>query len=194
MARPREFDREAALEQAMHVFWAKGYAGTSTEDLVQAMGIGRQSLYNSFGDKWQLYVQALTDYQQRSTSAHVKRLQAPASALKGIRAMLQGLVASDDKLRAWGCMGVGAACEFGASEPQLAELRAKSTAYLRPKLAERVREGQSTGEIDPTLDAQEAASYLLMSMTGILLAARGGAKPEELRRLARFAAERLQAH
>jgi TetR/AcrR family transcriptional regulator, transcriptional repressor for nem operon len=193
MARPREFDREAALEQAMHVFWAKGYAGASTEDLVQAMGIGRQSLYNSFGDKWQLYVQALTDYQRRSTSAHVKRLQTPASALKGIRAMLQGLVASDDKVRAWGCMGVGSACEFGASEPQLTELRAKSTAYLRPKLAERVRHGQSTGEIDPTLDAEEAANYLLMCMTGILLAARGGAKPEELRRLARFTAERLQA-
>jgi AcrR family transcriptional regulator len=194
MARPREFDREAALEQAMLVFWARGYAGTSTEDLVQAMGIGRQSLYNSFGDKWQLYVQALTDYQRRSTSAHAKRLQTPASALKGIRAMLQGLVADDDKLRALGCMGVGAACEFGGSEPQVAELRAKGAAYLRAKLAERVREGQSTGEIDPALDAEEAAAYLLMSMTGIQLAARSGAKPQELRRLARFAAERLQAH
>jgi AcrR family transcriptional regulator len=194
MARPREFDREAALQQAMLVFWAKGYAGTSTEDLVQAMGIGRQSLYNSFGDKWQLYVQALTDYQQRSTSAHIARLQAPASALEGIRDMLQGLVSTDDNLRALGCMGVGAACEFGASEPEVANLRARSATYLRAKLAERVREGQSTGEIDPELDAQEAASYLLMSMTGIQLAARGGAKPQELRRLAQFAAERLEAH
>jgi AcrR family transcriptional regulator len=194
MARPREFEHETALEQAMLVFWARGYSGTSTEHLVKAMGIGRQSLYNTFGDKWQLYVQALTDYQQRSTSAHAKRLQTPASALKGIRAMLQGLVADDDKLRALGCMGVGAACEFGASEPQLAELRAKGATYLRTKLAERVREGQSTGEIDRALDAEEAASYLLMSMTGIQLAARAGAKPQELRRLARFAAERLQAH
>ena len=194
MARPREFEHEAALEQAMLVFWAKGYSGTSTEHLVKAMGIGRQSLYNTFGDKWQLYVQALTDYQRRSTSAHAKRLQTPASALKGIRAMLDGLATNDDKQRALGCMGVGAACEFGESEPELAELRAKSATYLRTKLAERVRDGQSTGEIDPTLNAEDAANYLLMSMTGIQLAARAGAKPAELRRLARFAAERLQAH
>ena len=76
MVRPREFDREIALEQARLVFWAKGYAATSTDDLVKAMGIGRQSLYNAFGDKWKLYMEALADYQQGSTSSHdsVRRL------------------------------------------------------------------------------------------------------------------------
>jgi len=193
MARPREFDRETVLEQARLVFWAKGYAGTSTDDLVKAMGIGRQSLYNTFGDKWQLYVEALTDYQQRSTSSHAQRLQAPASALQGFRDMLEGLAVDDDALRALGCMGVGSACEFGAAEPQLSELRAKGSTYLQSRLAKRIREGQAAGEIDPSLSASEAASYLMMSMTGIQLAARSGAKVAELRRLARFAVDRLRA-
>jgi TetR/AcrR family transcriptional repressor of nem operon len=193
MARPREFDRETALEQARLVFWAKGYAGTSTDDLVKAMGIGRQSLYNAFGDKWRLYVEALTEYQQRSTSSHAQRLQAPASALQGFRDMLEGLAVDDDALRALGCMGVGSACEFGSAEPQLSELRAKGSSYLRSRLVKRIREGQTAGEIAPSLSASDAANYLMMSMTGIQLAARSGAKVAELRRLARFAVERLLA-
>ena len=84
MARPREFDREMALQRATDVFWAKGYASTSTEDLVAAMGIGRQSLYNAFGDKRSLYVDALDGYQLASSFGHVRRLNAPASPLAGI--------------------------------------------------------------------------------------------------------------
>lgn len=193
MARPREFDRDTALEQARLVFWAKGYAGTSTDDLVNAMGIGRQSLYNAFGDKWQLYMEALTDYQQRSTSAHAQRLQAPDSAIQGIQDMLEGLVAEDDALRALGCMGVGSTCEFGANEPELSALRDKGATYLRSRLLKRVREGKVAGEIDASLGTGETADYLLTNMTGIQLAARAGAKAEELRRLACFAVDRLRA-
>lgn len=193
MARPREFDRDTALERARLMFWANGYVGTSTDDLVTAMGIGRQSLYNAFGDKWQLYVEALTDYQQRSTSGHVQRLQAAPSALQGVRDMLEGLVAEDDALRALGCMGVGAACEFGASEPQLLALRHKGTSYLRARLLKRIRQGQLAGEIDPEPGAGDIADYIMMSMTGIQLASRGGGRAAELRRMARFAADRLRA-
>jgi AcrR family transcriptional regulator len=193
MARPREFDRDIALEQARQVFWAKGYAGASTDDLISAMGIGRQSLYNTFGDKWQLYVEALTDYQQRSTSGHVRRLEAPESVMEGLQSMLEGLVADDDEERALGCMGVVSACEFGTNEPELVALRGKASSYLRGKLLKRIREGQASGEISESVDAGDAASYVLISMTGIQLAARSGAKASELRRLARFAAERLRA-
>lgn len=193
MARPREFHRETALGQARLVFWEKGYAGTSTDDLVKAMGIGRQSLYNAFGGKWQLYMEALADYQQSSTSSHVQRLQIPASALQGIRDMLEGLAIDDDALRALGCMGVGSVCEFGSAEPQLSELRTKVSAHMHSRLVKRIREGQAAGEIDPTLNVDEAADYLMMSMTGIQLAARSGAKAAEIRRLARFAVDRLQA-
>lgn len=192
MVRPREFDREVALKQARLVFWAKGYAATSTDDLVKAMGIGRQSLYNAFGDKWKLYIEALADYQQRSTSSHAQRLQAPASALRGLQDMLEGLAVDDDALRTLGCMGVGSVCEFGSTESQLLELRAKSSTYLHSRLVKRIREGQATGEIDPTLSASEAANYVMMSMTGIQVAARSGAKVAELRRLARFAVDRLK--
>ena len=106
--------------------------------------------------------------------------------------MLEGLAVDDDALRTLGCMGVGSVCEFGSTESQLLELRAKSSTYLHSRLVKRIREGQTAGEIDPTLSASEAASYMMMSMTGIQVAARSGAKVAELRRLARFAVDRLK--
>jgi AcrR family transcriptional regulator len=193
MARPREFDRDATLERAMEVFWAKGYASTSTEDLLDATGIGRQSLYNAFGDKRRIYLEALVMYQERTTAAHLKRLNAPSSPFEGIKNLLQGLVAGDDELRALGCMGVGSVGEFGTADPELIAIWAKPGPVLRARIVARLREGQASGEIDPALNAQEAASFIQMTMNGLQLGARGGASAEALRKMARFAVDRLKA-
>lgn len=193
MVRPREFDRDEALQRAMRVFWAKGFAATSTDDLVQAMGIGRQSLYNAFGDKKRLYLEALDAYQQGSVAGHLRRLSAPASPLAGLRDLLAGLAADDDGLRALGCMGVGSVGEFGTSDAEVAALRAKAAAPLRGRLIERIREGQASGEIAPALDAGDAADFVQMTMTGLQLAARGGAGIADLHRMAAFAVDRLKA-
>ena len=192
MARPRTFDRDAALERAILVFWAKGFASTSTEHLVEAMGIGRQSLYNTFGDKRQLYLEALETYQRNSTAAHLKRLQGPASALEGIQAMLLGLIAEDADVRSMGCMGVCAVNEFGTTDPALVKLREKASVQLRKKLLERLRAGQSAGEIDPDMRAEDATDFVLMTMTGLQSAARAGAGSKALQAMARFAADRLK--
>lgn len=193
MARPREFDREEALDRATHVFWAKGYAATSTEDLLAAMKIGRQSLYNAFGDKRKLYLEALERYQQKSTAGHLERLSSAASPVGGMEALLLGLIAEDESVRALGCMGVGAVGEFGAADPELAMLRSKVGPKLFRRLTERVREGQACGEVDPTIDAREAASFIQMTMQGIQLGARAGGDAKSLRMLARFSINRLRS-
>ncbi|HVJ51739.1 MAG TPA: TetR/AcrR family transcriptional regulator [Aliidongia sp.] len=192
MARPREFDRDVALERATGVFWAKGYASTSTEDLLAAMGIGRQSLYNAFGDKRALYLEALERYQRATSSGHLQRLKAPVSPLAGIEALLLGLIAEDAGQRALGCMGVGAVSEFGVGDPALAELRAKVGPVLFSCLIDRLCEGQARGEIDPAMNAEDAAGFIQMTMTGLQLAARSGAGADAMRSLARFAVDRLK--
>jgi AcrR family transcriptional regulator len=131
MARPREFERDAALTAAIEVFWTKGFAATSTEDLVQAMGIGRQSFYNAFGDKRRLYLEALETYQRNATSCHIGRLTTPASPLEGLRDLLVGLIPDDDALRCRGCLGAGSVGEFGVTDPELVEMREKMVAVFR---------------------------------------------------------------
>ena len=74
MARHKEFDRETAIDAAIAVFREHGYEGTSTGMLVEGMSIGRQSLYDTFGDKWQLYQAALQRYSAAETSEHATAL------------------------------------------------------------------------------------------------------------------------
>lgn len=193
MVRPREFDRNAALERAMKVFWAKGYAATSTDELLDAMQIGRQSLYNAFGDKRRLYLEALDAYQRRMVAGHLERLGEASSPSEAILHLLYGVVAEDDGLRAMGCMGVGSVGEFGASDPELVALRAKVAPLLGPRLVDRIREGQASGEFDPNMDPTEAAVFIQMTMSGLQLGARAGAGFGDLRRIARFAVDRLKA-
>jgi TetR/AcrR family transcriptional repressor of nem operon len=193
MARPREFDRDAALKRAMSVFWAKGYAGTSTDDLLEAMSIGRQSMYGAFGDKRTLYVEALERYQQDSIMGHVDRLRSAPSPITGIENLLLGLIAFEDDTRLLGCMGVGSIGEFGTADAVLTALRARSGAILFKALVKQLRTAQNAGEIDTSLDAERAAKFVQTTMQGLQVAARGGESVETLRDLALFAVERLKA-
>ncbi|ACB96461.1 TetR/AcrR family transcriptional regulator [Beijerinckia indica] len=193
MARPREFDRDAALDRAIGVFWGKGYAATSTEELVEAMGIGRQSLYNAFGDKRHLFLEALGVYHRRTIAAHLQRLSEPVSPVEGILNLLIGLIPDDDNQRSMGCMGIGTVSEFGASDPDICALGARALPPLTTRLAARIREGQALGELDPHLDPDEAAGFVHLQMTGIQLGARGGVDADALRAMVRFAVDRLRA-
>ena len=193
MARPREFDRDAALKRAMSVFWAKGYAGTSTDDLLEAMSIGRQSMYAAFGAKRTLYVEALQRYQQDSVMGHLDRLHSAPSPIAGIENLLLGLIAVDHDTRLLGCMGVGSVGEFGTTDPVLTALCARSGAVLFGALVKQLHAAQNAGEIDPSLDAERAAKFVQTTMQGIQVAARAGASVETLQDIALFAVERLKA-
>ncbi|HLZ83871.1 MAG TPA: TetR family transcriptional regulator [Caulobacteraceae bacterium] len=192
MARPREFDADLALKRAMSVFWAKGYAATSTDDLLKAMKIGRQSMYDAFGGKPRLYREALERYQQESVAGHLQRLRSGSSPLAGIEALMVGLIPADDDERRLGCMGVGSVAEFGTTDACLVELRARSGAVLFEALAERLRAAQSVGELNPALDISLAARFLQTTMQGLQLAARSGADFASLKDLAVFAVARLR--
>jgi len=193
MARPREFDREEALGRAMRVFWEKGYAATSTDDLLGAMNIGRQSLYNAFGDKRRIYLEALERYQLNSVSHHVGNLNGPASPLAGLKALLLGLIPAICGEDPQGCMGVNSICEFGAEDEELAAMRCRSASVLSLHLLARIREGQEAGELDAQMDASEAMGFVLLTMQGMQVASRAGAQPEALRAMAEFVVDRLRA-
>lgn len=187
MARSKEFDREAALGAAIEVFREHGFAGTSTAVLVDAMKIGRQSLYDTFGDKWQLYVATVRRYSLTETAAHLEALRCGPTALDGIRRMIDRVVKNARKP----CLGVNSICEFGKEHKELVKAREVAAASFNAGLVAALADARAEGDIPAEIVPEEAAVFLNASIAGIRIAARGGADGDRLRALGRLALRAL---
>ncbi len=187
MPRIKEFDRDKALASAVDVFREHGFDGTSTEMLVQAMKIGRQSLYDTFGDKWTLYRLAVQRYALAETEAHIRELRGHACAIHGISAMMDRVVAEADRA----CLGVNSICEFGQSRRDLTDVHLAADHRLRHAARECIRQAQDAGDLDQSASPDAVIDFLIASIAGIRIAARGGAGQEVLQSLGRLALRAL---
>lgn len=186
MARPAEFDRDEAVAQAIRVFARHGYEAASTSDLLESMGIGRQSLYGAFGDKRRLFLEALRRYSEASLAQMQAALASPGSALQAIEAALLVGLGSCDDLET-GCLGVGSIVEFSRSDPEVNTLNDAAGRAVLAAFADRLADGVKAGELPGSLDVEAASRMLLTLRSGLKVAARGGADTEELRGTARLA-------
>jgi len=176
MARQKEFDQEVVLDQAVEVFREHGYEGTSAQMLVDAMQIGRQSLYDTFGDKWALYRAACSRYGQLELAAHLEALRSGERAIEGIEAFLERVASEATR----GCLGVSSIVEFGSCRQELAEVSAALDRPLRNAIIQRIEAAQSEGDIASDLDTDQLATFLITSLFGLRIAGRGGASREQL--------------
>jgi TetR/AcrR family transcriptional repressor of nem operon len=188
MARPKEFDRRQALDAAVSVFREHGFEGSSASMLVDAMKIGRQSVYDTFGDKWQLYLASVQHYASAETGAHIAALRSAPRAIDGIRAMIERVIAEAREP----CLGVGSICEFGESREDLSRVHAAAGRTLRAAIILRLREAQAQQDVAPEFDPEELAGFLIVNIAGIRIAARGGADDGHLRALGALALRALR--
>jgi AcrR family transcriptional regulator len=189
MPRTKTFERETVLAAAASVFATHGYEGTSTDTLLDAMKIGRQSLYDTFGDKRKLYLAALEHYNAGSIAEIVRALHSGATPLDGIEAaLLRAAQGSGDD----GCLGVSAVCEFGRSDDEVSHATDTSSRLLHLAFVQRVGEAKKAGQVDRTLDAAEIARFLATVLSGMKVSARGGAPPKALRAVASLALRGLR--
>lgn len=188
MARPREFDPDTALDAAIGVFRERGFAGTSTADLTAEMGIGKQSLYDAFGDKAGLYRAALARYLDVDEAGHLAALSTGPRAADGLEIFLARVRAGAGQA----CLAIGALSEFGRRDAELNALQDGAARRLTAALAARVREAQSEGNVGESVDAREAAAFLAANVHAIRLAGRGGAGAVQLQALAELALAALR--
>ena len=176
MARPKEFDVDTAVEAAIAVFREHGFEGTSAQMLVDAMGIGRQSLYDTFGDKWGIYRAAVQRYSQDEVRTHAGMLASRERAIEGIRAMFDRVAGEADQA----CLGLGATVEFGCTRPELVKLRDASSATLARAVKDALAKAQAQGDVAADLDLDHLATFLITTISSIRLAARAGAGAEQI--------------
>ncbi len=183
MGRPRAFDREAALDQAMDVFWRKGYEGATLAELTRAMGINPPSLYAAFGNKEGLFTAALDRYSARIESYLADILAAP-TALEVASRMLHGKADYlTDPANPPGCLYVqgGLACGDDAKNvpAELARRRARAEVALR----ERFERAAAEGDLPPDAVPAVLASLVMTLIQGMDVRASAGATREELHSL-----------
>lgn len=185
MARPAEFNRNDALAGAIRVFARHGYGAASTSDLLNGMGIGRQSLYGAFGDKRGLFLEALARYSQDSYRQMQDAMHGKPAPEALMDALLVGLGSSDDLDT--GCLGVGSIVEFSRSDPDIAAQNDEAGRRVVELFAAKVSDGLADGEIAADVDPDAAARLLLTLRSGLKVTARSGAGTPELRQTAELA-------
>lgn len=196
MARPQQFDRDEVLDHALLVFWKKGFESASIQDLVDATGLNRGSLYNSFGDKAELFALVMDRYRANSPA---KPLIIAANDLESVidaRALITKFF-SDLVERAQkdgdhkGCLLTNTTAGFYGCTDAMTDWVRETLKGLEEALTTLVKHGQLSGEITSGAKPNAIARSLVASAHGLNVLARTGAKPQMLKDVATMAVHLL---
>ena len=189
--RPINFDKEAALEAAMLLFWERGYEGTSMADLTQAMGLNPSSIYAAFGDKHALFQLAVKRYMENRAAYAGKALEEPTLE-KFIRALFSSTV---EFLTSPGhpptCMtlagAAGCSLEAAPARNLMTEIRKQNEVALRKRLLK----ARKSGELPKGVNVDDYARFLSTIIAGLSIQAANGSTKAELNRTAQMALQHL---
>lgn len=179
--RPLSFDRDKALEQAMHVFWQRGYEAASIAELTAAMGITAPSLYTAFGDKERLFLEAIERYALGPAGGYPRALEEEPTAQGAIKRLLEE--AAEELTRPChprGCMVVMAATNCSEASAHIQAALAKRRAAADSGLRCRIEQGIRDGELPADTDAAALASFYSTVYQGMSIQAKDGASHESL--------------
>lgn len=184
--RPREFDRDQALDRAVSTFWTCGYDGASLGALTDSMGINRPSLYSTFGNKHELFMDAIDRYATTIGCRPGRSLYSEPDirlAMPAFFAELIDCAASDNG--PGGCLIANVATEQAAKDPEVRTKVARMMAETDSLIADRLRIAQNAGELSQKLDPQALARVIVAMMQCLATRARVGASRDELSALAK---------
>ncbi|MFD9483716.1 TetR/AcrR family transcriptional regulator [Streptomyces sp. NPDC059991] len=179
MPRPREFDPDAVLKQAMLRFWERGYRATSIEDLVKATGVNPGSLYSAFpGGKQTLFLKSLERYSRLVVPEKLGELEAPDASVAEVRGYFEGLVR--DLLSPegrQGCLLVNTAIEKAAEDDAAAAVVRGHLARLERCMTHALENAARRGQVRASLDPVGSAKLLVATCQGLMVI--GKANPDE---------------
>ncbi|MFI8822628.1 TetR/AcrR family transcriptional regulator [Streptomyces sp. NPDC053431] len=183
MARTKEFDPDAALQAALELFWARGYEATTMSDLVAHLGIGRASLYATFGSKHELYLKALERYLETRDPRIMAELSAPGPALPAVRALVRRFAAEagTDGLRQCGCLVTNSAAELAPHDAAVARRVELSWEQVETLLHSALSRARAQGELPADRDPRALARMLLVLLQGLRVVGKASSDPARVR-------------
>lgn len=174
MARPSEFDKENVLEEAMRLFWQKGYPGASAQDVTEATGLSRSSLYNAFEDKRTLFIACLRHYISHQSKGLMDALSSLPQEPESIKKLLYHVVedAMAQEKHPIGCLVVNTVAELGSSDPAIAEILLANVEEVTSGFYHFIQAMQDNGSSKSQVPALQLATLLFHEMTAIRLASK----------------------
>ncbi|RKH65811.1 TetR/AcrR family transcriptional regulator [Corallococcus interemptor] len=193
MARPRTFDEAQVLRAARDQFWNKGYAATSMDDLMQATGLGKGSLYGAFGDKHQLFLKVFDAYCVGSVESVKKALEGPdAGALERLRQHLLGTATgSAAPANRRGCLLSRGTSELAAQDAQVADRALETFRALEDAFVRCLEQARAHGDLAPHADPRKLGAMLLAVQRGLEAVGKAGMDEATLRGMVETAFEGL---
>jgi len=186
--RPREFDANAALDKALHVFWQRGYEGTSLTDLTEAMGINRPSLYAAFGNKEELFRRALDRYAEKGPGAATRESLGEPTAREVAERLLRSVaICLTDPSNPRGCLAVQGALTCGEASESIKLELCKRRSQAEQDLRQRLERAKSESDLPPHADPAALARFISTVTQGMSVQAAGGASRDDLLRVAEMA-------
>jgi TetR/AcrR family transcriptional repressor of nem operon len=172
MARAKQFDRHTALDEAMELFWHRGFHATSIQDLVDHLGVNRQSLYDTYGGKDQLYLAALQRYRELQAAPLRQLLErdGPAREVLGefFRSFVDGLLSGDCK----GCFMANTATELASHDEAVARVCSANARQFEAAVTGLLVRAQHAGEIPAERSPMKLARFLMNTINGLSVTAK----------------------
>lgn len=173
MGRSKAFDPKATLDQALMLFWHQGYEATSMTDLEKALKINKFSIYNTYGNKQTLFLQALDLYIEQRFTPLLSILQQSELGLRAIETFFDMLtMAMTHQEAPIGCFVAASAAELGESQPQVRQKAQWVYGQLEDGFYRCLEAAQQSGQLSPSLPLQDMARFLLVHSQGISAIAR----------------------
>ena len=179
MPRPKEFNPDDAIEKAMHVFWHKGYEATSMEDLLSAMDLNRGSLYDTFGDKRQLFLKVMDRYCTTFANSKFSLLDQPGPALPTLRQFINGMIEgglADPQRR--GCLIANTVMELSPHEKEIAGMVSQALKMVEDTFFNVLARAKQQGELKNDKDPRALARFLTTMMQGTIVMIKAGASAD----------------
>ena len=188
MSRPKEFNPDDAIEKAMQVFWHKGYEATSMEDLLSAMDLNRGSLYDTFGDKRQLFLKVIDRYCTTFAGSKFSLLDQPGPALPSLRRFISGMIEgalADPQRR--GCLIANTVMELSPHEKEIAGTLRHALKMVEDTFCRVLARAKQQGELNSQKDPRTLACFLTTMMQGTIVMIKAGASAEAVNQTAETA-------
>lgn len=181
MGRPYEFNKEESLSKAMEVFWEKGYKATSIEDLVDRMGIQRGSIYNTFGDKRELFLSAVEHYGNEVTTKMLNVLESEGSPVENIKKFFEAIVSTPDARRSRGCLISNTVVELAPHDDDVAEVVRNLMRKIQSAFLKCLDLAVEKGELPESTNTKVLSNFLATSTHGLIVTGKSTKDKKQLK-------------